>query len=185
MHLANGSGAVIRGEYDEAEGSIEWDELDKPGSGSSITAITFRDSEVGYLCDSSGGVCRIEDDGESYEAIGPEESGVAFCDLAPIGSEGLLVAGEDGSLFQYDGSAWTRRSVSEVPLRAIDTTASDSIDLQGVAGDGAGAIYEYDGSEWTPTETAVGSIVAVAIEESAFAIGDGGEITERERTWKA
>jgi hypothetical protein len=181
VHLANGSGAVIRGEYDEAEGTVGWGELDKPGSGSSITAIAFRDREVGYLCDSSGGVYRTEDGGKSYGAIGPEDSGVAFRDLAPAGSDGLLVAGEDGSLFQYDGSAWTRRSVSEVPLRTIDTTESDSIDIQGVAGDGAGVIYEYDGSEWTPTETAVGSIAAVAVEDRAFAIGDGGEILERER----
>jgi hypothetical protein len=182
VHLANGSGAVIRGGYDEAEGAIEWGELDKPGSGSSITAITFRDRNVGYLCDSSGGVYRTEDGGGSYETIGPDEAGVAFRNLAPVGSEGLSVAGEDGSLFQYDGSAWTRRSVSEVPLRAIDTTGSDSIDLQGVAGDGAGTIYEYDGDEWTPTETAVGSIATVAIEDNALAIGDGGGILERERT---
>jgi hypothetical protein len=182
VHLVNGSGAVIRGDYDGAEGAIEWGELDKPGSGSSITAVAFRDREVGYLCDSSGGVYRADDGGASYEAIGPDDAGAAFRDLALIGSEGLLIAGGDGSLFQYDGSAWARRSVSEVPLRAIDTTESDSTDIEGVVGDGAGTIYEYDGNEWTPTETAIGSIPAVVVEDRAFAIGDGGEILERERT---
>jgi hypothetical protein len=182
VHLANGSGAVLRGEYDEENGAVEWGELDKPGSGSSITAIVFRDREVGYCCDSSGGVHGTNDGGTSYETVNDGDAGVTFADLAPVGDNGLLVAGEDGSLFQYNGSARTRRSLSDAPLRAIDTAESGSTDIRGVAGDGTGTIHEFDGEEWTPIETPAGSIHAVAIGGSGVAIGDDGEILERERT---
>ncbi|PSP45147.1 hypothetical protein BRC68_00115 [Halobacteriales archaeon QH_6_64_20] len=182
VHLTNGSGAVLRGTYDGADGSIEWGEIGKPGSGSSITAITFRDREVGYLCDSSGGVFETGNGGESYAAIDGVDAGTAFSDLAPVGDNGLLVAGEDGSLFRYDGSAWTRRSLSDTSLHTIDTTEGESADLRAVAGDGSGTVHERIGDEWDAIETTAESVRAVAVEGIGVAIGDDGAIYERERT---
>ncbi|PSP73493.1 hypothetical protein BRC80_01710 [Halobacteriales archaeon QH_9_66_26] len=179
VHLANGSGELLRGTYDG--GDVDWGEIHKPGSGSSITDLAFDDA-VGYVCDSSQGVYATTDDGERYETIGIEDANTDFAALAATDAE-LVVAGGDGTVFRYDGSVWTTLRASETALRAIDLTNETGL----AAGD-AGTVFERADGGWEPVETPVDADlqgVLVGATERArpdIAVGTDGTIVERDRS---
>jgi|AntDeeMetageno50_2_1112565.scaffolds.fasta_scaffold00763_1 hypothetical protein len=177
VHLANGSGEVLRGTYDG--GDVDWGEIHKPDSGSSITDLAFDD--VGYVCDSSQGVYATTDDGEHYETIGIEDANTDFGSLAATDAE-LVVAGGDGTVFRYDGSVWTTLRAGETALRAIDLTNE-----AGLAAGDAGGVFERADGGWTTIETPtdadlLGVVVGTEKDDRpAVAVGTDGTIVERDR----
>ena len=178
VHLANGSGELLKGTYDD--GDVAWGEIRKPGSGSSITDLAFDDA-VGYACDSSQGVYATTD-GANYETIGIEDANTDFAALAATDAE-LVVAGGDGTVFRYDGSVWTTLRAGETALRAIDLT-----DETGLAAGGAGGVFERANGGWTSVETPTDAdlqgilVGAAGRERSDVAVGTSGTIVERDRS---
>ena len=178
VHLANGSGELLKGTYDD--GDVAWGEIRKPGSGSSITDLAFDDA-VGYACDSSQGVYATTD-GANYETIGIEDANTDFAALAATDAE-LVVAGGDGTVFRYDGSVWTTLRAGETALRAIDLT-----DETGLAAGDAGGVFERANGGWTSVETPTDAdlqgilVGAAGRERSDVAVGTSGTIVERDRS---
>jgi len=186
ISLVNGSGEVFRGR--NGAGDVTWDEPVKPGSGSSLSGISFRDRTVGYCCDTSQGVFETVDGGESWERIGIDDAGVDFNDLAATPEE-LLVAGGDGSVFRYDDPGWTKLYAGEETIFAIDLAGRSGTDSAsdtdtGVAVGDNGAIYELAGNDWervdSPIDDTLCGVVKMSDADSPdVAVGDDGTIVER------
>ncbi|WP_049899349.1 hypothetical protein [Halococcus agarilyticus] len=178
VHLANGSGEMLQGAYDDGE--VDWGEIHKPGSGSSITDLAF-DADTGYACDSSQGVYATTD-GASYETIGIDDANTDFAALAATDTE-LVVAGGDGTVFRYDGSVWTTLRAGETALRAIDLTNETGL----AAGD-AGGVFERADGGWTSVETSTDAdlrgvlVGAGGPDRPDVAVGTDGTIVERNRS---
>lgn len=195
-YLVNGSGEVFRGHNDAGE--VVWDEPVKPGSGSSLSGIAFRDREIGYCCDTNQEVFETVDGGSSWERIGIDDAGVDFNDLAVTGEQ-VLVAGGDGSVFRYDDPGWTKLYAGEETIFAIDRTSEEgarngaSTDSRpgdadvGLAVGDNGAIYELAGNDWervdSPTDDTLCGVVASETSDTDspdVAVGDDGTILERD-----
>ena len=177
VHLVNGSGELLRGRYDD--GRVSWGEVEKPGSGSSISAVSFVDDDRGYLCDTSQGVYGTTDGGESYERIGIDDANAAFTGVDAAGSM-VVVSCDDGAVFRYDGSVWTRLRAAETELSAIDLAGESGL----AAGD-AGTVVELVDGGWETVEAPVDAdLSGVTIGQSGsdgsdIAVGTDGTVIER------
>ncbi len=173
IHLVNGSGELLRGTYEN--GTVSWGDIEKPGSGSSIAAIEFLDTDRGHICDTNQSVYETTDGGETYEKIGIEDANAAFTGVAASDSETLVTA-DDGSLFRYDGAVWTRLQPGERALSAV--ALADETGL--AAGDG-GAVYERANDGWESVETPIDAdLHGIAIDDAGVAaVGIEGAIIER------
>ncbi|WP_049998317.1 WD40/YVTN/BNR-like repeat-containing protein [Halococcus sediminicola] len=173
VHLVNGSGELLRGTYED--GTVSWDEIEKPGSGSSISSIAFVDGDRGHLCDTNQSVYETTNGGESYEEIGIEDANAAFTDVAASDSM-VVVTADDGSLFRYDGAVWTRLQPSDGALAALAL-----VDGAGFAAGGGGAVYERTDGGWkavdAPTDADLRGIAIGS--EAVVAVGSGGTAVER------
>jgi photosystem II stability/assembly factor-like uncharacterized protein len=178
IHLVNGSGELLWGEYNGS--SVSWGDIEKPGGGSSISSITFADSDCGYVCDTNQGVYETTDGGENYENIGIEDANTDFNGVAATNST-VVVAGGDGSVFRYDGSVWTRLHAGS-ELATIDLTEEE-----GLAAGGGGVVYELTDGSWESVETPVdadlhGVAISTGDSEQAsrtVAVGTDGTVIER------
>lgn len=173
IYLVDGSGQVLRGENDGGE--FDWNQPEVPGSGSSMTSVEFTE-EAGYLCDTNAGVYETTDGGGSYEIIGIEDAGADFTDIAPLTREAISVACDDGTVFRYDGTTWTKLYAGEGALHAIDRR-----DDRGFAAGAEGAIYERTGGGWEPDPTPIEAAlygVAIDTDGGAVAVGEDGTIIE-------
>ncbi|EMA41397.1 hypothetical protein [Halococcus hamelinensis] len=176
VHLVNGSGELLRGRYDD--GRVSWGEVEKPGSGSSISSVSFVDDDRGYLCDTSQGVYGTTDGGENYERVGIDDANTAFTGVDAAGST-VAVACDDGAVFRYDGSVWTRLHAAETTLSAIDLAGESGL----AAGD-AGTVVELVNGGWEGIETPVDADLAGAVAKDGssgfdIAVGTGGTVIER------
>ena len=173
IHLVNGSGELLSGTYEN--GTVSWADIEKPGSGSSISTIEFVDDDRGYLCDTNQSVYETTDGGETYDEIGIEDANAAFTDVAASDSETFVTA-DDGSLFRYDGAVWTRLRPSENALAAVALAGETGF----AAGDG-GAVYERTDGGWEAVETPTDAdLRGIAIgSERVVAVGAGGTVVER------
>ncbi|KTG08382.1 hypothetical protein AUR64_19310 [Haloprofundus marisrubri] len=188
--LVNGSGAVRRGEYDGK--GVRWDELQKPGSGSSFAAVAFADARRGYLADTNGSVFRTADAGESYEEIGIDDAGALTAVVSAPESMTdveVYVAEDDGTVHRFDGTRWTPSRASEESLWALsaDSATGSTTDSltdsatrlvavgdHGVVLDGTDERWE---TEETPTDESLRGVALGA--ECEVAVGDDGVIIER------
>ena len=176
LHLVNGSGELLRGEFED--GAVEWGDIEKPGSGSSIAAIEFLDGDRGHLADTNQSVYETTDGGASYETIGIEDANAAFTDVAATDST-VVVAADDGSLFRYDGAVWTRLQPGDCALSAVALAGKIGL----AAGEG-GAVYELRDGSWEPAETPIDADlhgIAIASEQANVAVGTDGTVIERYR----
>lgn len=173
--LADGSGRVRRGRY--RDGELAWDDPTKPGSGSSIAAISLRDDGTGYLCDTSDGVYATGDSGRTFESVGPAGADGTLTDVAATEPEPCLVAADDGVVRRYDGTTWTPHRLGDGPLRALSASGNRVV----ACADG-GAVYERsDSSDWTRVSTPTSaSLRGVAVGDArAVGVGENGSIVER------
>lgn len=182
IHLVNGSGEILRGEY--RSGSVSWGSLTTPGSGSSISAIEFVTPDLGYVCDTNQGVYETTDGGGSYVSIGIEDANMDFTDVAATDPEMVIVVGGNASVFRYDGAVWTRLHAGEDALSAIDLATKDEA---GLAAGGGGAVYERTDDGWEANETWTDAdLHGIAINDNSdqrldVAVGANGTIIERHR----
>lgn len=173
LRVANGSGEVLPASTDE-NGCPQWEEVTKPGSGSTISALDFGGGDY-YAADTSGNVFVEREDG--WKDIGIEDAQVNFFDVFATGDR-VLVAGGSGWVYRYERACrnWTPIEVGEGALHAIDdVNATPSI-----AGAG-GRIYERTGTGWQRTQPVSEDLFSVALggTKPDVAVGANGTIVER------
>lgn len=170
LALVNGSGQVLLGEYDGE--TVAWDDPVKPGSGSSMSAITLLEGSLGYCCDTNAGVYRLQ--GEEFERVGIEDAS-GFDALAAT-DEIVAVASGSGVVQRFDGSVWTPVRVAEAALSGLAVG-----DDEWLAAGAGGAIYENREGDWervdSPTEA---DLHGVAVGGVSVAVGAGGTVLERD-----
>lgn len=179
IFLVTGSGELLRGA--NTGNNVRWGTTVKPGSGSSMTSVEFVDEENGYLCDTNTAVYETTDGGESYERIGIEDANCEFLDITAVESGPVMVAGDDGTVFRYDGvgNNWTKRYVDEHAITAIDSQNHNAI-----ASGEHGTIYEYTTDGWKsvsgpiPTDATLHGI-AFGNNDLDVAVGHDGTIIEQ------
>jgi hypothetical protein len=175
LRLANGSGEVLAVTTDE-NGCPEWGEVVKPGSGSTIPAVTYGDGQF-YAVDTSGNA--FEETEEGWTDIGVKNAQVDFYDVY-ASDRTVRIAGGGGRVYRYDRVCenWTPIGAGE---EAIHDVESEGETL--VAAGSAGHVYERTPKRgWrrcsTPTEDDLWSL---AVGEIDVAVGTTGVIVERAR----
>lgn len=173
LYAANGSGEVMDATIDE-DGCATFGDVVKPGSGSTITALSYGDEEC-YAIDTSGNVF-VTSDGE-WSDIGIRNAQVNFFDVAAHDGTVFVAAG-GGLVYRYDRACtnWTPVQAGEGLLRAIDLT--DERDT--VVGAGGDSFEQLPKEPWKPVETGVEVVLHdVALGETDVAVGEAGTIIER------
>lgn len=178
VYLVNGSGAQLTG-IRGSDGHIEWGDLKKPGSGSSIKSIDFHDTECGHLCSTNQEVFATESTGHEWSRIGIQNTDENFYEVQSVSEDDVNVCGGDGTMFWYDGNFWWSFDIADHTLRGLDRDATF-----GLASDTAGYTYERTGvGAWrrmdTPTDKALYGIVRSTVYPDA-AVGEDGVIVERQ-----
>lgn len=178
LYFVNGSGELLVGVRQES-GAVQYADVIKPGGGSTIPGIDFRDYEAGHACSTSQLVTETTDGGESWNRIGIDFAGGAFFDVASVGSQDVNVAGGDGIVYRYDGFRWTPHVVDgeRQAVRAIDRDGQE-----GLAAGAGGKVYERrSAGQWRRFETGIEVKLRGAARGGAYdvAVGDGGAIVER------
>jgi hypothetical protein len=180
--LVNGSGQVLRGQYDGEK--TRWESPVKPGSGSSIAAVESVDSngdrdETGvqfYVADTNGQVFQSTG-GSEWESIGIEDAGT-LTDVGVGASSELLVTDDDGKIHRYDDAVWTpvHRSESALCGVAVDDAVAVAV------GDDGTVLERTDGSWEHNAPFGAGSLAAACLTaDEALAVGEGGAVLERRR----
>ncbi|WP_458209650.1 hypothetical protein [Haladaptatus sp. NG-SE-30] len=119
VYLVNGSGEELSDQRDSS-GQIVWDDVTKPGGGSTIPAVDFYEQSHGHCCDTSGGVYKAKSSGNKWEKIGIDGTEVNFYDIASVEKKDVNVAGASGTIYRYDGSRWSPTIVGQSSVRGID-----------------------------------------------------------------
>lgn len=173
--LADGSGQVRRGQFHD--GSVSWDDPVKPGSGSSIAALTASGT-TGYACDTNQCVFVTRDGGRTFESMALDGVDGQLTDVAATQADAVAVSTDDGVIHRFDGQRWTPQRLCDEPLQALALEKR-----RGLAAGGRGSIYEQaaDSQEWETVATpATGSLRGVALApSSAVAVGEDGTVVER------
>lgn len=173
LRLANGSGEVLPVTTGD-DGCPRWGEVVKPGSGSTIPALTYGGGHF-YAVDTSGNA--FEETEKGWKDIGVENAQVNFFDVY-AGDRTVLIAGGGGRVYRYDRACenWTPISAGEVALHDVESEG-DAL----VAAGANGRVYERTPTKgWrarsTPTEN---DLWALAVGETDVAVGASGVIVER------
>jgi hypothetical protein len=176
VYFVNGSGEELSGER-QLDGSIEYEEVTKPGGGSTIPGIDFHGSTEGRCCDTSQGVYETTD-GTGYETVGISNASNAFYDIASVDRDDASVVAGGGLIYEYDGLRWTPLLVGNGAIRAVDRDGE-----LGLAVGAGGVVYDRQlGGDWeaveTPTTKTLNGATRSAI-AADVAVGNNGVIVER------
>ena len=178
FYFVNGSGELLIG-VREKSGAVKYEDVLKPGGGSTIPAIDFRNRKKGHVCSTSQFVAESSDGGKNWKRIGIDFAGGAFFDVASVGPKDVNVAGGNGIVYRYDGFQWTPHVIDDgrQAIRAIDRDGE-----KGLAAGSGGKTYERQSAgEWkrfqTPVKTKLKGIARGKTHD--VAVGAGGTIVER------
>lgn len=193
VHVFNGSGEVIIGTYDE-DGCIQWSEPNKPGGGSRVPAVDFREKEtdVGHAVDTSSQVYESTDAGESWENVGIPESQVGIYDVISYRDSDdnpfVYAAADDGYLYRMNCNCDTWTPIGLGSSR-LSTVTHDMQDNLLTAGSGSAIHEKIDGEGWeqrqSPVETDFNEAIygrteyADGTESPDVIVGNSGTIVER------
>ncbi|SER68711.1 WD40/YVTN/BNR-like repeat-containing protein [Natrinema salaciae] len=173
----NSSGELLRGRRDGP--TVEWSDVIEPGSGSSVTGIDLTPLAYGYVVDTDGGVFESRDGGVSWSRIGIAGAGVNFAAVAATDSGHVSVAGGNGVVYTYNGVDWSRTTLGEQPIAALERSRDTALAVSA-----AGAIYERDFDGWSElVDLRPGNeLRAVALgtaRSPQLVVGDSGTVFER------
>lgn len=180
--LANGSGEFLAGEK-TAEGGMDWGTVIEPGAGTTITGVSFYETDSGFVCDTEGAVYETTDGGDSWNDGGIEADDTALQDIAAVAAEDATAVGENGSIFEYSdsGIGWEPNDVGEETVLAVFRDEQEGL----AAGDN-GFVYERtDEGNWeqleTPAENELSGIALNDTDEEFpdVAVGTGPTAIER------
>jgi photosystem II stability/assembly factor-like uncharacterized protein len=152
VYVFNGSGEFIKGTYD-SEGCIQWSSPSKPGGGSRVPAVDFRESDtkVGHAVDTSSQVYETRDGGSTWENVGIPNSQVGHYDtISYTDSKGdpfVYVASDGGYLYRMNCNCntWTPIGLGTKKLTGVTHDMSDNLLVCG----SSSTIYEkLDDEEW-------------------------------------
>ncbi|APX98045.1 hypothetical protein [Natronorubrum daqingense] len=173
--LITGSGAVLRGTY--GDGEVAWTGPEKPGSGSSLSAITLSKDGVGYCCDTNDGVFETTDGGDSFDRIGLEGADGTLTDIATTDDGTCLASADDGVVHRFDETTWTPERVTDGTIEGLAAAG------ERVVACGDGTIYEREdpAAEWEEFDTdRENSLLAVSVADArGVAVGENGAVVER------
>lgn len=182
VYVANGSGEVLPFGFD-GSGCPQYDDVFKPGGGSTIAALTAGENTC-YAADTSGSILTGTDG--DWRRLGIENAQVNFLDMCLVG-ESLLVAGGDGRLYRYDPACenWTPLKAGEEAVHALACTGSGEPDSNGeraVAVGESGHVHEQTtGRGWHRIDSPVeDDLWGIALGETDVAVGASGTIIERD-----
>jgi len=178
LYFVNGSGELLVGVRQES-GAVRYEQVVKPGGGSTIPGIDFHTYEKGHVCSTSQFVARTTDGGKEWKRIGIDFAGGAFFDIASSGRRDVNVSAGGGIIYRYDGFRWTPHVVDD-GRQGIRGIVRDG--EAGLAAGSGGKVYERQSAgQWerfqTPVET---KLQGVAMGQAYdVAVGSGGTIVER------
>ncbi|MFC7166206.1 hypothetical protein [Halospeciosus flavus] len=190
VYVANGSGEILKGSMD-SDGCMQWGNVMKPGSGSNIPAIDFREAnvKVGHACDTSGNAFETKDAGGTWSDIGVPNAQVAFYDLISFatgdGTKHVYITAGGGKVYRLDCDCnrWTPIDLGNADLRSIDR--KDTGD-KFVVGSGGTAYHKAPSSDWEPVKMPVSDTLNEMSYGAHFGndtpdvvVGNNGTILER------
>lgn len=179
ISLVNGSGEELTG-YRQSDGSIKWEEVVKPGGGSSMKGMdTFGPDS--FTCVNTNAKAYASTDGATtWSEIGIDGSEVGLYGIAAVASDDMNVAAGDGIIYRYDGSRWTGRKVGSKSIKAIDRLSE-----LGLAAGGSGRVFRRQQiGSWeryqTPTENNLNGCLLGGEAYPDVAVGSTGTIVEKQ-----
>ena len=178
FYFVNGSGELLIG-VRQKSGAVRYEDVIKPGGGSTIPGIDFHARKEGHVTSTSQLVSRTTDGGASWTKIGIEFAGQNFFDIASVGKADVNIAGGGGIVYRYDGFRWTPHVIdgARQAIRGIDRDGS-----KGLAAGAGGKVYERrSAGQWrryrTPAEAKLNGVASGPVYD--VAVGSGGTIVER------
>lgn len=177
ISLVNGSGEELTGER-QSDGSIEWEEVTKPGGGASMKGMGQYGKKKFLACDTNAKVYQSTDGGSTWNEIGISGGSVGLYDVAGPSKKDLNVAGGSGKIFHYDGNRWTALSVGSNTIKGVDRLSED-----GLAAGASGYVFRRQAiGTWEKRATPTGNNLLDAIigdTEPDIAVGSSGTIVEK------
>lgn len=179
LYFVNGSGELLVGVRQE-NGAVQYNDVIKPGGGSTIPGIDFSTREQGHVCSTSQFVAETVDGGETWEQIGIDFAGGSFFDIASQAEDDVNVAAGGGIIYRYDGFRWTPHVIDDgrEAIRAVAREGSEGL----AAGD-SGKVYERQSAgQWQRFETPVEAVLNGVARGDTYhiAVGASGTIVERQ-----
>jgi photosystem II stability/assembly factor-like uncharacterized protein len=159
VHVYNGSGEHIIGSYDE-EDCMKFGSPNKPGGGSRVPAVDFREKEssVGHAVDTSSQVYETTDGGETWENVGIPNSLVGIYDVISYldsdDNQFVYAAAGGGYLYRMncDCDTWTPIGLGTKKLTGVAHDMSDNLLVCG----SSSTIYEKIATEsWEERESPI------------------------------
>lgn len=177
ISLVNGSGEELTGER-QSDGSIEWEEVVKPGGGASMKGAGAYGESSFLAVDTNAKVYESTDGGSSWSEIGIGGGSVGLYDVAGPSGDDLTAAGGGGKLFRYDGNRWTPLQVGSNAIKGVDRLSED-----GLAAAGSGFVFRRQviGSWEKRATPAESNLLDAAIRPVGpdVAVGSSGTIVEK------
>ena len=147
-----------------------------PGSGAGLRAIDFYGDTEGHLVDGNQTVFATSD-GTTWSKTGIADADVGVQGVDADGADDVWVVGGNGTVFRWDGSAWSPTDLGDAGLRDIEVASTDQ---SGYAVGKSGAVFSFDGSDWTRQTTPAGqNLTSVVQGDPAIAVGASGTVLER------
>lgn len=133
------------------------------------------DFRKGHAVDGNTTVFATEN-GESWDKIGIEDADNDLFGLGSDGADDVTVSAGGGSVWNWDGTQWTRETAGTTGLRDVETS-----DRPGLTVGGGGAVFRRDDSGWnreeTPTEENLEGVTMLD-NSPEIAVGAGGTAIE-------
>ncbi|MWG34081.1 hypothetical protein [Halomarina oriensis] len=179
LYFVNGSGELLVG-VRQSSGAVKYEDVVKPGGGSTIPGIDFHARQKGHVASTSQLVSETTDGGSTWNRVGIDFAGTAFYDVASVGPKDVTVAGGNGIVYRYDGFRWTPHVVDDArqAVRALDRGPE-----YGLAAGNGGKMYDrVSAGQWETTQAPVeANLLGTARGDSYdVAVGANGTIVERE-----
>lgn len=177
IFVGNGSGELLRGRRDGQ--NIDWQDVREPAGGSTLIDMEFPTPNVGFVADSSGGLYRTTDTGDSWNKVGVRGATHALQSVGAADQNTVYVSADAGAIYRYNGATWTETSAGGASVYGIDV-----VDRQtGLACTGEGGVYAMQDGRWEQ----VGSVDGPALHSVIYgneaaphvAVGASGTIVER------
>ncbi|PSQ96420.1 MAG: hypothetical protein BRD55_07035 [Bacteroidetes bacterium SW_9_63_38] len=175
VQVTGQSGQVI---YTSDNGST-WNQV-TPGNGSALRAIDSYGAKSGHLVDGNQTVFETTDGGGTWTKTGIADANVAFYGVDSDASNDVWVAGGNGTVYHWNGTAWSSNGIGEPDLDDLEVADSDD---NGYTVGGGAAVFTYDGSSWskqdTPNTENLNAVVIEASSTPAISVGADGTVIER------
>ena len=172
VYVAGDSGSMYYSFENGATGT--WDSV-TPGSGSNLNAVDFYGPRSGYAVDGNTTVFATED-GATWERAGIADANYDFYGVDADAAGDVTVSGGGGTVYHWNGSAWTRRDTGDAALRDVEVTGANGLTVGG-----GGAVFRRDAEGWTQEATPTGSNLNAVVDADGveIAVGAGGTVVER------